>query len=237
MSQSTTPSTEDKAPLQPAAEPVPPSSAPRLTEILFAAAEEPGLRKGERTRRRVIWASAVALEQASYAQLSMDRIAEIAQVSRGALYQYVTSKEEAARLVLNRLQDLTLTMSGRGNLSDDPLETIIRTNLYYMDYYERNAVLMERVHELREQMPDLIAARQRVNREWAKRVMAHACRHRSEPMSETKLRLRVFALEGMIDDIMRELFIIKNPDLEKIAADRMFFVRELSIIWHKTLYE
>lgn len=212
------------------------ADAPRLTEHLLEAAEEPGLRKGERTRRRVIWAAAIALEKESFAHLAMESIAEIAGVSRGALYQYVGSKEDAAREVLGRLQDLTLTMPRSGVFTRNPQEAISRTNYYYIDYYEKNAIFMERIHELRELLPDLIAARQLVNRKWADRVMAHVCRHRTTPMPDYVLRLRVVALECMIDDLMRELFIIRNPDVRALAENRQRFARELSNIWHSVLY-
>lgn len=83
----------------------------------------------------------------------MDRIAEIAAISRAALYQYVASTEEAARLVLLALQDLTLAMPSGGSAGRSPLEAIINTNRYYIDYFEKNAVFMERVRELRETLP------------------------------------------------------------------------------------
>lgn len=211
--------------------------APGLTELLEAAATAPSLRKGERTRRRIIWASAVALEQATFAQLSMDRIAEIAAVSRAALYQYVDSKEEAVRLVLLALQDLTLAMPSGNPVSRSPLEAIIETNRYYIDYFEKNAIFMERVRELRGTMPDLIAEKQRVNRRWAERVLAHAIRHRPVPLDPARLKLRVLAMECMIDDVLREIFVIRNPDIIEAAADRHLLVQELSIIWFRSLYE
>jgi AcrR family transcriptional regulator len=211
--------------------------APRLIDLLQAEASEAGLRKGERTRRRIVWASAVALEQAPFAQLSMDKIADIASVSRAALYQYVGSKEEAVRLVLLALQDLTLTMPSGGAVGRSPLEAIIATNRYYIDYFEKNAIFMERVRELRETLPELMAEKQRVNRRWAERVLAHATRHRSSPLDPTRLKLRVLAMECMIDDVLREIFVIRNPDIIEAAADRELLIQELSTIWFKALYE
>lgn len=211
--------------------------APRLIDLLQAEASETGLRKGERTRRRIVWASAVALEQTPFAQLSMDQIAEIATVSRAALYQYVASKEEAVQLVLLALQDLTLAMPSGGAAGCSPLEAIVATNRYYIDYFQKNAIFMERVRELRETLPELIAEKQRVNRRWADRVLAHAIRHRASPLDPARLRLRVFAMECMIDDVLREIFVIQNPDIVEAAKDREMLIQELSAIWFKTLYE
>lgn len=210
--------------------------APGLIEVLEVAAAEPGLRKGERTRRRVVWASAVALERTPFAQLSMNDIAEIADVSRAALYQYVTSKEEAAKLVLLALQDLTLTMPNARSGGRSPLEAIVSTNRYYIDYFEKNAIFMERVRELREIMPELLAEKQRVNRRWAERIMAHVTKHRRKPLDPVKLKLRVLAMECMIDDVLRELFVIRNPDVIEVAQDREAFIQQLSIVWLNALY-
>lgn len=207
-----------------------------LIDILEAAAAEPELRKGERTRRRVVWASAVALERTPFAELSMNDIAEIADVSRAALYQYVSSKEEAARLVLLALQDLTLAMPNAGSSGRTPLEAIINTNRYYISYFEKNAIFMERVRELREVMPDLLAEKQRVNRRWAERILAHVVKHRRTPLNLTMLKMRVFAMECMIDDVLRELFVIRNPDLIELAQDREAFIQQLSLIWFNALY-
>lgn len=210
--------------------------APGLIDVLETATAEPGLRKGERTRRRVVWASAVALERAPFAELSMNDIAEIADVSRAALYQYVTSKEEAARLVLLALQDLTLAMPNAGSSGRTPLEAIISTNRYYIDYFEKNAIFMERVRELREVMPELLAEKQRVNRRWAERILAHVVKHRRKPLDVVNLRLRILAMECMIDDVLRELFVIRNPDMIEAAQDRETFVQQLSIVWLNALY-
>ncbi|KAF0232102.1 MAG: TetR-family transcriptional [Beijerinckiaceae bacterium] len=215
---------------------VEPYSAPAFVELMAQAIEAGGPRKGERTRRRVLWATAVELAEASFADLNMDRIARRADVSRAALYQYVGSKEEAVRLVLTDFQSRTLDIPARAMRGGTILETIERTNRYYIDYFARNAVFMERVRELRSVMPELIAEKQRVNRRWAERVIAHVEAHRTEAMPEARLRLRVLALECMIDDVLREIFVINNPDFLGCRENLDLLARELSEIWHGALY-
>lgn len=210
--------------------------APAFVELLAEAIEAGGPRKGERTRRRVLWATAVELLEASFAELNMDQIARRADVSRAALYQYVGSKEEAVRLVLTDFQSRTLDIPARAIRGATVLETIERTNRYYIDYFARNAVFMERVRELRTVMPELIAEKQRVNRRWAERVIAHAEAHRKEPLAQQRLRLRVLALECMIDDVLREIFVINNPDFLECRDNLDLLARELSEIWYGALY-
>lgn len=40
----------------------------------------------------------------------------------------------------------------------------------------------------------------------------------------------------MVDDILREIFVIRNPDIIAAAPDREALVQELSAIWFKALY-
>lgn len=41
----------------------------------------------------------------------------------------------------------------------------------------------------------------------------------------------------MIDDVLREIFVIRNPDIIEAATDREMLIRELSAIWFKALYD
>ena len=50
---------------------------------------------------------------------------------------------------------------------------------------------MERIREVRELMPDLITAKQKVNRRWAQKVMAHAERHRRHVAKQEKIKAQL----------------------------------------------
>ncbi len=209
-------------------------SAPRFLDRLAEEVQAADLRKGERTRRRVLWATAVELETTSFADLGMDQIAQRAEVSRAALYQYVGSKEEAVRTVLTDFQSRTLEIPLWATRGADVRETILRTNRYYIDYFAKNSAFMERVRELHHVMPELIAEKQRVNRAWAERVVKNAARL-SPAIDPARLRLRAYLLECMIDDALREIFVIGNPDLR--AADLEALAGEASEIWFRALYQ
>lgn len=211
--------------------------APSFIDLLAAEAAAPGLRKGERTRRRVLWATAAELAATSFAQLNMDQIAQAADVSRAALYQYVGSKEDAVRTVLTDFQSRTIAIPAAVIRAATPLETILRTNRYYIDFFAKNAPFMERIRELHAILPELTVEKQRVNREWAARLVRNALRHGEGAASATRLRLRAHLLECMIDDVLREMFVIGNPDIRGEAADLDVLSEELTRIWHKTLYE
>ena len=214
-----------------------PPEAPAFADLLTAEAAAPGLRKGERTRRAVRAATVRCLVRAPYAELSMDMIAAEAGVSRAALYQYFKSKEDAVRDVLTDFQERTLFIPRAGEPGLDLIDRIARTNRYYVDYFARNAVLMERVRELRDTLPELIAGKQRVNARWAKRVAEHARKHARRPIPPAALTLRILAMECMIDDVLREIHVIGNPVFAPYRDDPDTLVAELSRIWLKAVYE
>jgi AcrR family transcriptional regulator len=211
-------------------------AAPSFIDLLAEEAADPVLRKGERTRRRVLWATAAALAETSFAQLNMDQIAQAADVSRAALYQYVGSKEDAVRTVLTDFQSRTIAIPLEATRGANPRETILRTNRYYIDYFAKNAAFMERVRELHTVMPELIQEKQRVNRAWAERVVRNAVRHGAADLPADTLRLRAYLLECLIDDALREIFVIGNPDIAEAARDLDLLAEELTRIWYLTLF-
>jgi AcrR family transcriptional regulator len=210
--------------------------AESFIQLLAAEAAEPGLRKGERTRRRILWATADELTRTPFALLSMDAIAQVADVSRAALYQYVGSKEEAVRIVLTGFQGRMLALPVERTRGMTPLDSIRRAHRWYIDYFSKNAIFMERVRELHSAMPELIAERQKVNRVWADRVLASVRRHGASGLTNARLRIRILALECMIDDLLRELFVIRNPNMIDAACDPDTLAAELAAVWYASLY-
>ncbi|MBN8942871.1 MAG: TetR/AcrR family transcriptional regulator [Rhizobiales bacterium] len=210
--------------------------APRFVDLLKVEADAPGLRKGERTRRLARYATARCLEQATFAQLSMDQIAVEAGVSRAAIYQYFRSKEDAVRDVMTDFHDRTIAFPRTATQSLTPFDAIYRTNRYYIDYFARNAVLMERVRELRDALPELLRERQRINASWAQRILANVMRQGPLIASQAAIELRIVCLECMVDDVLREAFVIGNPALATARDDPNAFAREITAIWYRAIY-
>ncbi|CEJ11859.1 Bacterial regulatory proteins, tetR family [bacterium YEK0313] len=210
--------------------------APRFVDLLDMEARAADLRKGERTRRQVRHATARCLEQTPFALLSMDQIAGAAGVSRAALYQYFRSKEDAVRDVLTDFHDRTIAFPKGATQSVSAFDAIYRTNRYYIDYFARNAVLMERVRELRDAVPELLRERQRINASWARRILANVRRQGPLIASQAAIELRIVCLECMVDDVLREAFVIGNPALAKAREDPDAFAREITAIWYRAIY-
>lgn len=207
-----------------------------FTEILRVRADEPGLRKGERTRRLVRWATAQCLVREPYAALSIDMIVREASVSRPAFYQYFKSKADVVRDVLGEFQRSLPEMLTARVADLGLFPAVCATNRIYIDFVQLNAPLMHRISELREEMPELIAARQKLNAVHAARIAAAVRRYSGTVPPTDRLAIRIHALEFMVDDFLRELFVIRNPNLAGIEKDFDALAYELSIIWFRTLF-
>ncbi len=116
------------------------------------------------------------------------------------------------------------------------LGAVCATNRIYIDFVPLNAPLMHRISELREEMPELISARQKLNAVHAARIAAAVRRYSGSVPPPGRLAIRIHALESMVDDYLRELFIIRNPNLAGVDRNFDALAEELSVIWFRTLF-
>lgn len=207
--------------------------------VLEARIQDPGIFKGERTKASIRWVTALLLEETSYANVSLDLIARRAGVSRPTIYQYYASKRECVLDVLSEFLTIVFEFVERDSKArraktDDLLALVTDTNREYIAFYRENAALMERVRELRQEIPELISLQQDVNRKWAERLAAHISRN--GPLSHKQAIFTAYALESMIDDFLRELFVLRNPHLAALNLTDEALAQNLSSVWVRAAY-
>lgn len=106
-----------------------------------------------RTRHNILTASRVCFSKAGFAATTMDEIAEIADVSRGTLFNYFPSKAEIVSALVHEMQDaffeiIRQTCDNQGSLAD-------RISIIYTKsarYLETKAVLARRLVDPVEQV-------------------------------------------------------------------------------------
>ena len=216
-----------------------PDHSANFLRLLEARIQDPGFTKGERTRATIRWATAAILEGAGYASFSLDVVARKANVSRPTIYQYYANKRDCVFDVLSEFltivfQFVERTGKARRSKTHDLLTLVTDVNREYIAFYRENAALMERVRELRQDIPELISLQQDVNRKWAERLAAHISR--GGPLSPKQALLTAYALESMIDDFLRELFVLKNPHLAALNLSDEALAESLSGVWVRAAY-
>ncbi len=207
--------------------------------VLESRIQDPGLTKGERTRAAIRWATAAILEGTGYASFSLDMVARKAEVSRPAIYQYYANKRDCVFDVLSEFLTIVFQFVERNGKArraktNDLLTLVTDVNREYIAFYRENAALVERVRELRQDIPELISLQQDVNRKWAERLAAHISKN--GPLSPKQALLTAYALESMIDDLLRELFVLKNPHLAALNLSDEALAQGLTGVWVRAAY-
>ena len=203
-------------------------------ELAARAATRP-MRKGERTQALLRWATVVVLEERRPAEVSIELITERAGVSRAAFYQYFDSGLAVIRDVLLEFQRSLISRMDAVPRGPDAYASIIATHRMYVPYYAVNAALIEAIRELHGSMPELYAEKDAVNEVWAQRIAASAARARRTRVTP-RLLLEVYALQSMVDDLLRQIYVLGNRNIILLAPDQESLIITISDLWHRALY-
>jgi AcrR family transcriptional regulator len=209
-----------------------------LDHLQSTSADE-GMVKSDRTRAIIRWATVAVLEEGGYASCSLDAVARKAGVSRPTIYQYYANKHDCVLDVMAEFLSVVIefverdTKAKRGQ-TDDLLALVTDTNRDYIAFYRANATLVERVRELRQDIPELIGLQQDMNRKWAERLAKHIGRNSS--LNAKQALFTAYTLESMVDDFLREMFVLKNPHLAALGLSDDELAKSLSEVWLRAAY-
>ena len=100
---------------------------PRVSQLTPRKA--PKQRRSRQTVEAILTATARVLVQDGYAKTSTNRVAKVAGVSIGSLYQYFPSKEALVLALVNQHceQMLNLLVESGSSMLDEPLDVAVRT--------------------------------------------------------------------------------------------------------------
>ena len=204
---------------------------------LAAAAAADGLPKAARTRLRVLAALAGRLNEADDpAAIRVTDIMAQAGLAHGTFYRYFTDQEAA----LEELSDgflLFLTerqADAKQGAAGSP-ERIHQSILVYCQVFRANTGLMRRLMAL-----DLRGGPSRdrfhaFNREWYARAAEAMASRRHEAGGAWGEGLRLlpiaYALGGMVDEFLAQIYIRRDPNLAFLAGDVEAIATQLTRAW------
>ena len=158
-------------------------------------------------------------------------------VARGTFYLYFPSKRALAFTLLKELQSVLLTRAPRLQSSDDPFDSIHVFNRYYVEVYRRNAGLYRCINQLNDEMREFREFVQQVDYSWALRLARRYDRWTGSAGTEDDAKLLViYAMESMVADLMREIYVDANPRLAEIVQTDDVLAEYLSLLWYRALY-
>jgi AcrR family transcriptional regulator len=205
--------------------------------VLEGAAARTALRKVERTRLRLLAAVARLLDAGrEESDLRVSDIVGVAGIAHGTFYRYFADRRAAVEALIGdfaRFQrDCLGSVSGGAPASEARVRA---TTLVYVRLFKANAGLMRCMMDLGNEVGGFRERYHALNRDWNGRVAAAIAERRAErglqPVTPAALLPRAYALDGMVDEFLTQIFVRRDPALAPLADDEEAVAGLLSELW------
>lgn len=200
---------------------------------LLARAEDSSLRKVERTELRLL--ASIAQELMAGVERTGLKVAEVtrqAGLAHGTFYRYFTDIEAATtRLIEDFSVFVHERIAGARRGEAGSHERVRSATLLYARLFRRNAGLMRCLLGLGNDGLSFASSYQRLNRDWYGRVAAAIARQRNDGAAPQHLLPAAYALGGMIDDFLRQVYLRQEPALAHLADDEEKIAELLTDLW------
>lgn len=208
---------------------------------LDAARQEAGLRRSERTRLAILAATARLLGRMSPTDLTIAAVAAEAGVAHGTVYLHARDGrallEATAEGFAHFIRDhLTAVRDGAAG---EPVR-VLATTRRYVALFRENAGLMRCLTQVGESGAGETGTGgfretfHALNRDWNGRA-AHAIERRRRAAGGSDdpadALLTAYALGGMVDEFLAQLYLRRDPALAAVAADEEAVARLLTRLW------
>lgn len=201
--------------------------------VLLARAEDPGLRKTERTRLRLLASIATALMSGvERTDLKVADVTRGASLAHGTFYRYFADMRAATAALI---EDFSAFVQERIASARDG-ETgsrarVLGATLLYARLFRRNAGLMRCLIGLTGETASFARSYQRLNRDWYGRVAAAIARRRSGEEQPHDVLPAAYALGGMIDEFLTQIYLRKDPALLHLSDQEEKIAELLTDLW------
>ena len=208
---------------------------------LRLAAEAPGLGKTERTRLKLLAAIAARLSAGiEEAALRVADIAAEAGLAHGTFYRYFADRRAAVgALVADFVRFLRDRLAESRDGPPGSRARVRAATLTYVRLFRDNAGLMRCLMSLDNEGAGFRASFHELNRAWNGRVAA-AIAHRRDPVAEAAAVAATlptaYALGGMIDEFLTQLYLRRDPALAALAGDEAAITDLLTELWCRGAY-
>jgi TetR/AcrR family transcriptional regulator, ethionamide resistance regulator len=208
---------------------------------LRRAAEAPGLGKTERTRLKLLAAIAARLSAGiEEAALRVADIAAEAGLAHGTFYRYFADRRVAVgALVADFVRFLRDRLAESRDGPPGSRARVRAATLTYVRLFRDNAGLMRCLMSLDNEGAGFRASFHELNRAWNGRAAA-AIAHRRDPVAEAAAVAATlptaYALGGMIDEFLTQLYLRRDPALAALAGDEAAVADLLTELWCRGAY-
>jgi TetR/AcrR family transcriptional regulator, ethionamide resistance regulator len=200
--------------------------------------QSPATKRGSKTREHIKSSAARVLERIGYRAMILSDIAKEANVNVSLVYHYFSGKADITHEILSDLIERRSVERGEVDVSDkDPFEAILAANRSVVELYVNTPGLMRCLVHFDEEEEEFSQIFRRVSLEWNRKVARNIARRcPNSKMSDGQRLIVAYALGGMADNFMFELFVDRNPLVKAELPTAEEAARFLSILWYRALY-
>lgn len=202
-----------------------------FAEVLAVAAGA-AVRKSERTRLRLL--AAVAANLAGGRGFEALRVADVvaaASLAHGTFYRYFPTLPAAVEATVGAFaQHLAAVLAEARGGAPGTRRRVEAATLAYVRLVRANPGLMRCLLDPSPAAAGFRAHFQALNRAWNGRV-AEALARRRRGARRSALLARAYALGGMVDEFLAQLYVRPDPALTGLARDEAAVARLLSELW------
>ena len=198
----------------------------------------PQTQRGNQTREKLKEATVRVLERIGYRAMRLSDIASEAGVNVSLLYHYFSGKADLTHEILVELLDRQRfeDLSGMAPTSD-PFDSIVRANKVMVSTYSRTPGLMRCLLHFDEEEVEFSELYRKVSVDWSLKIAKDIARRCPDVALGDEQRLMIaYALGGMVDNFLFELYVDRNPTLVKAFSAPEDVAHFLAILWYRAIY-
>ena len=214
-----------------------------FAQVLLDRANAPDLRKTERTRLRLLASIAGRLSDGSeHTELRVADVAAAAGLGHGTFYRYFPDLRSAMEALVTDFaaflhDQLTYARDGTSGSRN----RVRGATLAYTRAFRANAGLMRCLISLSREDTVFSKAFQALNDGWNRRMASALARRpgfKSSPNHPPSLAFlpTAYALGGMIDEFLTQLYLRRVPSLSHLANDEVAVADLLTELWCLSAY-
>jgi AcrR family transcriptional regulator len=198
----------------------------------------PPTERGSKMRDKLKQAAAAVLERVGYRAMRLQDIAKEADVNVSLFYHYFSSKAEITHEVLTELLNQLVERQAQIRpTTHDPFDTLVNANLVTVTAYASTPGLFRCLLHFDEQEAAFSKLYRRVSLDWNRRIAKDIGRRcPGVPLSEAQRLMIAYALGGMVDNFLFEMYVDRNPLLLEEFPNHQDVAVFLAALWYRALY-
>lgn len=166
------------------------------------------LRKGERTRLKLLMATIRLLDDVGYHGLTTANICKAANLSSATIYLYFKNRKEIVLAVLDGFAQYLIQQLKQVNKEEDRMTQVNRIWIYVTS---KNSGLLRCLLQMRDEVPEFDDRMNHLNHDWYLSIARS--RNQDDDTVDPERLMIAYAMGGMVDELTRSLFTRCNPYL------------------------